>query len=130
MSNAFSWPTRNLPSPASPAGKAANIVRSGTQLLTQLVQQRISSYNLFWSDPVNIAASLGTGAASVLALDAALVAFIGPQITAAGAPAALIAQATVGAPAGYTATSNADGSVTITVPNPAPAPRAPVAVHN
>ena len=133
MSNAFSWPATNQPSPSSPAGKAANIVRSGTQFLAQAAQQRISSYRLFWSDPVNIAASLGTGAASVLAADAALVAFLGPQLTAAGAPAALIAQATAGVPAGYTATSNADGSVTITVPKPAPvtpASKAPVAAHN
>ena len=135
MSNAFSWPTTNQPLPSSPAGKAANIVRSGTQLLAQIAQQRINSYRLFWSDPVNIAASLGTGAGSVLAADAALVAFLGPQLTAAGAPAALIAQATAGVPAGYTATTNADGSVTITVPSPATvtptlAPKVPVAARN
>lgn len=119
--SAFKYPT-NKPAPNSPAGKAARILQSGSVALAQLAQTRIQNYNAFWSDPVNVAAALGTSAVGVFQADAALVAFLGPQLAAANAPADVISKATAGILAGYTVTPNADGSIVVTVPTPTPAP--------
>lgn len=104
----FTYPTSTVPTVGQ------QILREGATALMQLAQTRIRNYKRFWADPVNVAAQLGTSATAVFQADAALVAFLGPQLTAAGAPSNVIADATQGPPSTWTVTYNADGTITLT----------------
>ena len=101
-------------SPSSAVANAQQILQIGSSLLQTITNQRINMYTIFWNDPVNIAAALGTSATAVFQSDAALVGFLGPQLAVAGAPAEVIAAATVGIPAQWQVGFNGDGTVTIT----------------
>lgn len=96
---------------------AANILKGSPQLVLGIMQQRNQMFQAFWNTqgvpPQLIASALGANAVSVFQHDADLVAFLAAKLKAIGATDAQIAQSLPTLPAIYTATPNADGTVTI-----------------
>jgi hypothetical protein len=97
------------------AQKNANTLMANVPaLLKSLLQQRTAQYNLFWSDPINIAAALGNYATSLFQHDATLVSALTTFLTAQGKTGPEISAILLGIPAKYHVVFNANGSVTIT----------------
>lgn len=111
-------PAQNSPQ-ARAAQIAAEIINGVPSLVVQFIQQRNNFFNKFWNTqgvpPQLNAAAMGNKAVSTFARDAALVAFFTVQLKSLTVPMtdAQIAALLPGVPAIYTATPNADGTVTI-----------------
>jgi urease accessory protein UreF len=95
---------------STPAQQAANqIMQSGNQLFTMLVNTYNRNYKAVWSNanatPADVVTAMGTQAALVFAHSAALATLLN----------GLVADSvTATIPAGYTVTVNGDNSVTVT----------------
>ena len=124
MTSPITWPTSVV------LTKGQRISKSSSQALFGFTQSIINNYNLFWTDPINIAAEWGNTAVSIFQDHATTVAYLVPQLQSAGAPQQIIDQLTAGIPSSWNVVYNQDGTVTITAvapptptPTPAPTPR-------
>ena len=112
-----------FPSPVGPTdtqavtAAKASMVADLQNLRRVLVQTYVTGYDRFWNTPASgpnpaaMAAAFGKDAAEWFQRSAALATFLQAQFPGA-IPAAKLA-----APAGYTVTANADGTVAITPPS-------------
>lgn len=115
-------------STAEAAQKIANqIIATAPNVVRNLINQRNQLYESFWKNPSVpphlISAAMGTKAASIFKRDAKLAAYLAGELIDAGNPADKVAAILPGMPDAWTATFNADGSVTITPAQAAPAPK-------